>query len=172
MARNRPARRKRRTRQHVIAALGVNHFERFLLEEGHSGERPGSDYGYDLIMFTYDEEGYVEEGSVAIQVKAAERLTPSGSDFVFDVDVRDYRLWTAEPMPVILVLFAATRRRAYWLYVQRYFAEDASRVPKRGAKTVRVRVPKRQIVKRVAIRKMRTYKQSIVEQLEGAIDHG
>lgn len=164
--------RKRRTRQHVIAAQSVNHVERYIIDEGHTVERPGSDYGYDLVMFTYDAEGYAEEGSVYLQLKATEKPTAPGDDFVFDVDLRDYALWNAEPMPVILVLFDASRRRAHWLYMQRYFAVDSSRQPRRNAKTVRVRIPKRQVVGRTAIRKMRAYKQAVLEQLEGAIDHG
>ena len=163
--------RKQRTRQHVIADQSVNHVERFIIDEGHTAERPGSDYGYDIVLFTYDSEGYAEEGSVYIQLKASEKLIQSGSDLVFDIDVRDYALWIAEPMPVILILFDASKRRAYWLYVQRYFAEAISRRPKANAKSVRVRVPKRQVVSRTAIRKMRAYKQEVLEQLEGFIDH-
>jgi hypothetical protein len=172
VAREGPAPRKRRTRQHVIAAQSVHHVERFIIDEGHVSERPGSDYGYDLVVFTYDDEGYAEEGAVYFQVKASAELAPSGDDFVFDVDVRDYALWTAEPMPVILILFDASRKRAYWLYVQRYFKQDLSRGPRPDAKTVRVRVPKRQVVSRVAVRTIRTYKQEVLGQLEGAIDHG
>src|SRR5947209_15368190 len=116
VARKGLAPRKKRTRQHIIAAQSVNHVERFIIDEGHTAERPGSDYGYDLVLFTYDTAGYAEEGSVYIQLKAAEKLTRSGAEFAFDVDLRDYTLWTAEPMPVILILFDAFRRRAYWVY--------------------------------------------------------
>jgi hypothetical protein len=45
--------------------------------------------------------------------------------------------------------------RAYWLAVQCYFREDVARRPKKGAKTVRVRVPMRQVVNRRAVAKMR-----------------
>jgi hypothetical protein len=75
-------------------------------------------------------------------------------------------------MPVILILFDASRKRANWLYIQRYFARDVSRGPREGARTIRVRVPKRQVVGRAAIRKMRAYKQRVLGQLEGTIDHG
>ncbi len=171
MAKKGLAPRKKRTRQHVIAAQSVNYVERFILDEGHTAERTASDYGYDLTMYTYDEEGYAEEGSVYLQLKASEKITPLGDDFVFDVDLRDYALWTAEPMPVILILFDASRRRAYWVYVQRYFAQKASRQPRMSAKTVRVRVPKRQAVTHAAIRMLRSYRRRVLEQLEGAIDH-
>ena len=171
MARKSPAPRKKRTRQHVIAAQSVNHVERFIIDEGHTAERLTSDYGYDLVLYTYDEEGYAEEGAVYLQLKASENLRASGGNFVFDMDLRDYRRWTRELMPVILILFDATKRRAYWLYVQRYFDEDPSRQPRQGVRTVRVRVPKRQAVSRTAIRTMRAYKQRVLQQAEGAIDH-
>ncbi len=64
--------RKRRTRQHVIAALSTNHVERFIIEEGHTAQRLEFDYGYDLVMMTYDAEGCAEPGLIYIQLKASE----------------------------------------------------------------------------------------------------
>jgi hypothetical protein len=64
--------RKQRTRQHIIADLGVHNVEGFILEEGHTAQRLGSDYGYDLIMWTFDEHGFVEPGSIYFQCKARE----------------------------------------------------------------------------------------------------
>jgi len=63
-----------------------------------------------------------------------------------------------EKTPVILVLYGARRRRAYWLAVQRYFREEAARQPKKGAKTVRVRIPRRQVMNRRAIARIRELK--------------
>ena len=135
--------RKQRTRQHIIADQSVNYVERFIIDEGHTTQRLAPDYGYDLILFTYDEEGYAEPGVAFLQLKASETLTPSKAHFVFDLDIRDYNLWMAEAAPVFLVLFDAARRRAYWLYVQQYFENDGSRQPRKGAKKVRVEVPGR-----------------------------
>src|SRR4051794_21904716 len=126
--------RKQRTRQHVIADLSVHYVERFILEEGNTAQRLGSDYGYDLVMWTFDEDGHVEPGTVPFQFKAMEHLDQSGTDYVFDLDIRDYNLWIREEMPVILVLYDATRRRAYWLAIQSYFEGDVARRPKQGAK--------------------------------------
>ncbi|HEY7153757.1 MAG TPA: DUF4365 domain-containing protein [Gemmataceae bacterium] len=151
--------RKQRTRQHVLADLSVHYVEGFILAEGHTVQRLERDYGYDLLFFTYDEEGYVEPGFLLLQLKAAETLQTVGSDYVFDLDIRDYNLWMLEEVPVILFLFDATRRRAYWLDVQRYFREEETRRPKKGTKTVRVRVPMRQAVNRRAIAIMRKLKQ-------------
>jgi hypothetical protein len=76
-----------------------------------------------------------------------------------------------ELMPVILVLFDASRRRAYWLYVQHYFRKDHARQPKKGAKTVRVSVPKRQAFNRRAVATMRAIKQEKLARLKGLVDH-
>jgi hypothetical protein len=113
----------------------------------------------------------VEPGSIYLQLKAAETLEESATAYVFDLDIRDYHLWRIEPMPVFLILFDVARRQAYWLYVQRYFAEDSSRRPKKGAKTVRVRVPKSQAFGRRAVRRMRVHKQEALAQLEGKVKH-
>ncbi len=158
--------RKQRTRQHVIADVSVNHVERFILDAGHTAQRLSSDYGYDLMMSTFDEKGYVEAGLVYFQCKAMEALDPSGEDYVYDLDIRDYNLWIREKMPVILILFDASRRRAHWLAVQLYF-DDRARRPKKGAKSVRIRVPKSQVVNRRAIAKMRELKGAAINQEEG-----
>ena len=104
----------------------------------------------------------MEPGAVYIQLKAVEKLEASGTDYIFDLDVRDSNLWMLELMPVILVLFDASRRKAYCLHIQRYFRQDPARQPQQAAKTVRVRVPKPQAVNRRAIAKMRGLKQEIL----------
>lgn len=160
MAKKTTAPRKQRTREHVVADLSVHHVEGFILREGHTAQTVERDYGYDLLLFTYDERGYVEPGYLPLQLKAAEALREVGSKYVFDLDVRDYNLWMLEGSAVILILYDASRQRAYWLHVQRYFLDDPARRPKRGAKTVRVRVPKRQAVTRKAIAAMRELKRT------------
>jgi hypothetical protein len=158
--------RKQRTRQHVIADLSVNHVERFIIEEGHTVGRLGSDYGYDLVMMSHDEQGYPEPGSAYFQLKAAETLQVSGGEIVFDLDIRDYNLWMDELMPVFLVLFDASRRRAYWLFVQDFFREDPSRRPKMRAKTVRVRVPVSQVINRRGVARIRALKQEACRRMK------
>ena len=150
--------RKQRTRQHVIADQSLNHVERFIIDEGHTAQRVGNDYGYDLLLFTFDAQGYAEPGLVSLQLKATENLPAVGTDYVFDLDIRDFNLWMAEEFPVFLVLFDASRRRAWWLDVQRYFQEEVKRRPKKGAKSVRVRIPNRQVMNRRAIATMRNLK--------------
>lgn len=119
--------RKQRTRTQVIADQSVNYAERFIIDEGHTVQRLEKDYGYDLLLFTYDVQGYVEPGLASLQLKAAETLQVAGADYIFDVDIRDYNLWMLENWPVILLLFDAFRRRLYWLHVQGYFRGEATR---------------------------------------------
>jgi hypothetical protein len=155
MPRIAPSPRKQRTRQHVIADQSVNYIERFIIDEGHTTQRLEKDYGYDLLLFTFDEQGFTEPGVAFLQLKASETLQRSGTDYVFDLDVRDYNRWILEREPIFLVLFEAARRRAYWLYVQEYFRDAESRRPAKGAKTVRVRVPSRNAVNGRAVAQMR-----------------
>ena len=54
--------RKQRTREHVIASVSINYVERHIYEAGHTVERVESDYGYDLLVFTYDDAGCPEIG--------------------------------------------------------------------------------------------------------------
>ncbi len=171
VARHIPTPRKQRTRQHVIADQSLNYLERYIIDEGHTAERVQRDYGYDLRLVTYDGQGYVEPGFVAIQLKAAEVPEVDGKDYLFDLDVKDYNLWVMELLPVVLVLFDASRRKAYWLLVQDYFREDPARQPEEGAKTVRVRIPQGQAVNRRAVRRWRARKQEIQDRLGGLLDH-
>jgi len=159
--------RKQRTRQHVIADLSIHHLEGFILQEGHTAQRLSSDYGFDLILWTFDEQGYAEPGSVYFQLKARETLNESGSDFVYDLDIRDYNLWAREMSPVILLLFDAVRGRAFWVPVQGYFRDHVGHRPKKGARTVRVRVPMRQVMNRRAIAKIRDLKWQVLHQERG-----
>ena len=51
--------RKRRTRNHVLADLSVNHVEKQALLCGFSVERVEHDYGVDCVIYTYDSAGNV-----------------------------------------------------------------------------------------------------------------
>jgi len=157
--------RKQRTRQHVIADLSRHYVEGFILAEGHTAQQLDRDYGYDLILFTYDQRGYAEPGLAFFQLKASDSLPVVGSAYVFDLDIRDYNLWMQEEMPVILILFDASRRRAYWLAIQQYFRDNEGYRPQRGAKTVRVRT--RQPLNRRAIAKIRSLASEALGAKEG-----
>ncbi len=42
-----------------------------IIDAGHTAQRLSPDCGYDLVLFTYDEQGFVELDSVFLQIKAA-----------------------------------------------------------------------------------------------------
>ena len=135
-----------------------------MLEAGHGSLRLTTDYGYDIAMTTFDPEGFAEPGLVLFQLKASDNLSESAGFYPFDLDIRDYNLWMLEDMPVILILHDAIRKKAYWLDVQMYFLEDASRRPKKGTKTIRVRVPNDQVFNRRAVRVLRMRKEEALLQ--------
>jgi Domain of unknown function (DUF4365) len=67
--------RKRRTREHVLADLSINYLERHVLRCGCSIQRMYSDYGYDLVMSTFNVNGEIEGGIIFFQVKATDDLS-------------------------------------------------------------------------------------------------
>ena len=151
---------KQRTRKHVIASQSLNHVEKFIYDKGHTAERVESDYGYDLIVATYDQDGYVEAGYILLQLKATDRIRKidNGTYVSFTISISDYRLWMAEGYPVFLVVYDAIERKAFWLYFQRYFDEDKTREPKAKATTVTVRIPIGNVISETTIDYMRARK--------------
>lgn len=166
-----PFPRKRRTRGHVIADQAINHVERFVYAAGFTVERVRHDYGYDLYLVTYDRDGFLQAGQLPIQVKASERLnrSRSGTTFLIDIDVAHLNAWLEEFMPVVLILYEASTRSAYWLYVQRHFSSGDARRPQPGAARVRVAVPKANRLNRRAIAFLQRCKENVVRH--GAEGH-
>lgn len=151
--------RKRRTREHVLADLSRHHVEGFILRAGFAAQPVGVDYGYDLMMLTFDPDGYVETGLVYWQLKAAEQLERRRQGYAYDIEVGDYNLWMAEPLPVILALYDADARRAFWVHVQAYFSMELARHPRPGAKTVRIYADASSAVNLRSLRRIRLLKQ-------------
>jgi hypothetical protein len=162
--------RKRRTRQHVIADLSVNHVERHLLACGFSAERVGSDYGLDLIAFFFDRSGHPKPGRVMIQLKATDRISlrDKGESAACIVDVRDLHHWRELTEPVVLVLYDAGLDRAYWIYVQAHFADDAG-IAGRAGGTVTVRIPVANQVGADAARAFEKFSDDVWRQQRGTI---
>jgi Domain of unknown function (DUF4365) len=164
---------KRRTREHVIASLSANSIERIFLQKGHTVIKTEQDYGVDLVVFTYDDDGYVEPGNIYIQLKATEapRRSVEGGFRPFSISIRDHNAWAAEPMPVFLILYDVRADRAYWQYVQGYFEADPSRRPKETARSVTIRIPAANVFDATTVDYARERKQAVLDQLSGAIRH-
>jgi hypothetical protein len=161
------SRGKRRTREHIIADLSVNYVQRLALSQGHTVQARQADYGIDLQMDTFDEEGLVEPGCVYFQLKATDSLAldAKGQFISQSLDIRDLRLWLREIFPVVLVVYDASRSVAYWMNVQEHFRENP---PKVGQKTSTVRIPVANILEEVTIRELRTRKNVLIEQIIGS----
>ena len=113
--------RKRRTREHGLEALSINHVERFILHCGYSSETHKNDYGIDLSIYTYDKDGYVENGVIYCQLKATDRLKKYKDYIAIDLEKRDIINWIEEIYPVFLVVYDAKMDIAYCEHIQKYF---------------------------------------------------
>jgi Domain of unknown function (DUF4365) len=156
-------RRKRRTREHVIADLGVNHTERQVLLGKGTAEYIAHDYGIDLVVFTFDDQGEQEPGQIRVQVKATEQIRwlANGQSFAFRISRADVRTWLRERDPVILVVYDATANRAWWVHVQGYFNESASRASRPLPETISLRIPRRQTLRPSTLRQWATISRDV-----------
>lgn len=160
--------RKRRTREHVIADLGVDFVERQALRCGYSVERIVHDYGLDLEVFTFARNGEIEKGSILVQAKATSRvrLRPGNASFPFRIARADLVHWLAQPMPVILVVYDAVRDAAYWLYVQSHFAKWKGFNLFAAGKEMTVLMPVHQALDPAAMRRFARFRDRVVEQMK------
>jgi hypothetical protein len=148
-----PPDRKRRTREHVLADLSSNYVERFALRCGFAVRKLSPDYGLDLEIVTFDDNGYVESGVLWLQLKATDHLKTSrdGNAVLVRIEWRDILTWLVERYPVILVLYDAVRDRAYYLWIQEYCRGTAI-FARLSGKTITVPVPTANLVNEEAIR--------------------
>ena len=103
----RNAQRPERTREHYIDALGRNHVERFVLLRGHTVDEPRPDYGYDIVITTFDykgatdfRRGEIENGSIYVQLKSTDALKTAKKDSSqtsFPIKRRHLVYWINEP---------------------------------------------------------------------------
>jgi hypothetical protein len=166
--------KKRRTREHVIADLSFNHVEFFALKAGFSLEKFDADYGYDAELYTYNNNGEIENDVVYIQLKATDNIEKyhlKSGGFSFPIDKQDIELWLNQTMPVILILFDAQKDKAYWLYLQFYFEQRGLSLNSIKTKSFFVHFNEENIVDYDAIRKWRDYKNDLVLQFKGVIKH-
>jgi hypothetical protein len=160
--------RKRRTRQQVIEDLSINYLERFIYKEGHAVDRPRHDYGIDLVMTTFSKNtGEIENGSIYFQLKATDSIETSndGNFALISVQTTHLNHWMKEPYPVILVLYDAHQKKAYWYYIQ------ANIKVKPATQTFLLRIPKKNKVNSGSIRKFARLKNEIIHRAETIIRH-
>ncbi len=164
--------RKRRTRTHIIADLSVNHVEYFALKCGFSVERIESDYGYDLQIYSYDENGEFENGLIYLQLKATDNIGryTRQAGYSYPLEKEHLEIWINEPMPVIIVLYDAVNEKAYWIYLQAYFEKERMNLNS-DQNTFSLYLGKDNVISIEAIKKWKTYKDDILSQLDGKVKH-
>lgn len=117
----------------MIADLSVNHVERPVIHAGFVADRVLFDYGYDLIVRTFDPDGLIGPDFVLLQLKASDtpEYTDAGRFVSLRLDPRDAAAWAAERVPVIVVTYDAGRDVAYWVHFQSatIFGHSTLRVP-------------------------------------------
>ena len=129
--------RPQRTKEHISYDKSHNYIEKFFIDKGHTVERPGADYGYDVLVNTYDAQGYAESGDIRIQLKASDKFkyVKKSTFITYKISIKHYNLWMDEPMPVCLILYDAKLHRAFWLYFQDHYSDPAKQ-PKKNAKSL------------------------------------
>src|SRR5262249_33361076 len=163
--------RKRRTREHVLADLSINHVERHALKCGFVAERVIHDYGIDLELLTFNKKGEIEEGKILLQVKATDRLQISSDQrsVALRIDRSDLVNWLAQPLPVILVLYHGPKDVAYWLYVQRHFRRMKNFSLFTSGQSVTIQMPIENVVTPSAMRRFSRFRARVIEQMRNVI---
>lgn len=120
----------------------MNFVERQALACGFSIERVTHDYGIDALLFTYSAEGEIENGHVEIQVKATEHpnYVDGGASLAIRIQAADIAYWQFQPMPVILVVYDATREQAFWIHIQESLQSENTLKSDQDRVTVRLSV--------------------------------
>jgi len=113
------------------------------------------DYGIDLYMETYDDQGEIENEGVWFQLKATDSLIVVSKKEAIAVRLqwRDLLFWLNEWMPGILVIYDAAQDRAWWLHLQETLATIKRKSGRRLAATVTLHVPLDNILDEAAIRR-------------------
>jgi hypothetical protein len=165
------ARRKKRTRTHVIADLSFHHVGYFVVREGFTLEAVEGDYGLDAWIITFAKSGEVENGMIYVQLKASDNIVRKPGGIAFRVKKSDVDLWESEPMPVYLVLFDVAEERAYWMYFQRYAAANGISAATMKHNSVEVLFDEGQVVDETAVRQWRADKADVLEEI-AKVDRG
>lgn len=164
--------KKKRPRTHIIADLSVNYVERYIFLCGYSVERVEYDYGYDLIIFTYNHQDEIENGQIYVQLKATDSLRIiEQNKIAFSLSRSDLELWLLEPMLCIFIVYDAQTNQAYWLYLQAYFDKLLNFNLDKIGDSFTIYIPRENLLTQASIKKFAEYRDNVLKQLKGVIKH-
>lgn len=151
----------------------MNQVERQILLSGFTMEHIVHDYGYDALVFVYNENGETVPGLLYFQIKAMEAATwlKGGRNMAFRVEKTHLQHWLAEPMPVILCVYEAGSDTTVWLYVQKYFEHLPGFNLFQAGQTVTVHIPKSQSLTPDAVAQFATRLEFVCQQIGGRVRH-
>jgi hypothetical protein len=162
--------RKRRTREHVIADLGVNYVERQVLLAGYVADRVMNDYGIDLEINTFNGRGEVEQGKILVQVKATDKLkVRADSTIVCRIERKDLVAWLAHPFPVMLILYDAVKDIAFWLYAQSYFRKREDFNLFLAGRTITVELSAANVLKPSSVIRFARFRDRVLGQMDEVV---
>jgi hypothetical protein len=136
-------------------------------------ERIEHDYGVDLMLFTYNADGEIENGHILVQLKATDdlKMLLDQQTIAFPVKRADLGFWLDEPMPCLLVVYDAQNDIAYWLYLQAYFENQPEFDLSQTGDTITVHIPTVNTVDQAAVRNFAAFRDSVLKQMRGGIRH-
>lgn len=167
-----PDLKTRRTQDHINESLSANHVERFILQCGYTASKL-DDYGYDRVVYFYDENGYSENGLVFLQLKSVVKpnVLRSGTHIAYKLDRRHLNTWETSLYPVVLIVYDASAGIAYWLYM-RPVIRELQPMMKSEQKSATVHVPIANVVDQKAVRCWKRMKDEIEARVASVFNVG
>lgn len=169
------AERKRKTPEHCRAEVAIKYAELVVARAGYvsNASQSGADYGIDLEVDTFDDDGYYENEPFWMQVKSVVRgaWLADGRTMSVAVDRRDLNHWYHQLSPVILVVYDAEADAAHWAYVQRYFSRLPGFQLRGGAARVTIRLSRGDLFDAAAVREIGRLKNAVAARVAGRFSH-
>jgi hypothetical protein len=121
---------KRLTREALLGQQGIALIESLVLEMGARWSPSGQmEVGIDGHIELFDNSGNALSQLLLVQSKAHEGSfnRETEASFDFPCSARDVEYWVRFNAPMLLVVSRPSTREAYWVSVQRYFADPKNR---------------------------------------------
>lgn len=161
----------KRTRSHQLEDLSRSRLHNAFEEAGWTAEDLAKDYGEDLLIRIF-ERGRTTPIWFFVQIKATDRIgtyASKGSNLIhYPVKASHLIHWRKFQQPVIVTLWDAQSDKLYWNSVHRISPEIRSTSPMPKKKTVRIPIPRENLINAKGLREIRkiAYSQYAVRKRE------
>jgi Domain of unknown function (DUF4365) len=108
-----------------------------------------------------------------VQVKATERprWIKERDELSFSLELAHLRAWLQEVFPFVLIVYDASRRRAYWAYIQRDLAHRRDAILRSKRRSCVVGLPRKQTLSKSAMRLFDGFRGRIMKEVV-SVQHG